>query len=73
MKNKKLENQKLTQSEAIQIALEKVMKRHDKQREPLAPKGAEDVEHFSAAREGKGNLSAHPNSMLMLETALRGR
>ena len=38
MKNKKPENQKLTESETIQTALEKVMKRHDKQREQLAPK-----------------------------------
>ena len=38
MKNKKLENQKLTQSEAIQTVLERIMKRYDKQREQLAPK-----------------------------------
>jgi hypothetical protein len=36
----------------------------------IGSKGAEDVEHFSAATEEKGNLSAHPDSMLMLETAL---
>jgi len=30
MKNKKLENQKLTQSEAIQTALERVIKQRDK-------------------------------------------
>jgi hypothetical protein len=38
MKNKNLENQELTESEAIQTALEKVIKQHDKQREQLAPK-----------------------------------
>jgi hypothetical protein len=38
MKNKKLENQKLTKSEAIQTALNRVIKQHDKQREQLAPK-----------------------------------
>ena len=38
MKSKKLENQKLTESEAIQTALERVIKQDDKQREQLAPK-----------------------------------
>ncbi len=38
MENKKPDNPKLIESDAIRSALETIMKRNDKQREQLAPK-----------------------------------